>query len=355
MIVLNKWGVIMFTFTITARNLHNYGVIHTQCEAECKEAMNALKELRKQTTINYIKESQIINKLAEITMKLDSSTSQSALDLANKGVKMCVGPVAGVVTKVVTNVAKRQMQDGQSTLISDVSDSLIKIGKEELIKQATATTISQTLSWGADILGATALSTAVITAPVLAGAAALTGGVLLAYNPELRKRCWDGVSNTVIGTKSLVNEAALHVFQKENINKKIIESYSLYERKRMKFISNIAFYFAKKIEFEKNYTDIKMQQDSPPLESEGEKLHQTIISFYNQFESELIEREILLSSFTQMPLDGVDQDSVLDNFSEKMETLALKILKTSDAVKKLEDAYLANLESDEERGLSRFW
>ena len=218
-----------FTAVSMARNLSQLGQKTEQYEADYRLTMESLNKIRAEATIDYEKEVQLIQFLEEIEDEKDISTGKTALELGNKTVKLCAGPTVGIVSSIFTSVVKKQ-SSGSEDLASNVSDSLLEAGINQVQKEATKELYSMATDWlaecAADWLGIAAGTAAIAMAPVAVGATVLVGGAACALSPSIRATCSDYISETAKGAGALFSQAV-----SDGKSRSLIQSHRLWHHK----------------------------------------------------------------------------------------------------------------------------
>lgn len=213
------------------RTIGNFGKNYSEYEEVSKQTKAALLSVRQQVPLDEARESKLIEILKEIEVKKNQDSQCASVDLAHKGVKMCVGPAAGLVSDVAAKTTCRYLQ-GQTMRLGTVIDVVEQQAEKEILKTALKTSFDI----GANVLGAGTVALAITNAPLIAGASLVVGGLTLTMNPELRNACWEGLKNTLRGGKALVNEGTQTILNQTSTNLKIVNAYDAIKEKQKQIL-----------------------------------------------------------------------------------------------------------------------
>lgn len=358
----------MFTIAGAVNNIHTYGAQRSEYEIISEGIVGALRQLRQEGVVDYLQESELMETLGEIESGKDVNSKKVTLKLAAKGVRICLPGVGGVVADLVSTTAQRQLDGGvdQEKLLQDTVEAALDVAQKEAKKEVTKAFINGTADLATNIAGVGVATLALANAPVIATTALVGGGLYLAANPQALKTGWNYVTNFAKGAVGLLKEGAHTVLQSKSNNKNIIDSYSLYQEKRVEWID------LKKVKeqkenareearsrlntYESDLTDTEGQLNDRQLSSFGrfvyyvnqpEGLLRVITSlfclFSNRFKSEKVAQDIITSKMTELTQFIDRENSVLIELAGKINSLAIEIFNLTPIVEEAEEEYLDQL------------
>lgn len=346
-----------FTAIGMTGNLHDLGQKRTEYEVACKRTIDSLIQIRAQATINYSEEFELIKLLEEIENGKDLSTGNTALELGNKTVKLCIGPTAGIASNIITSVVKG----------SDLSEAIFNEGLNQIQKEAKKelcnTTTELVADYAADWFGIAAGTAALAMAPLAFGVAGLAGIAACVMSSTVRDTCVDYVTNTAKGAGALFSEA----FQNGK-TKKVIDSYKLWHHKWSKFngkqevldliTADLQALSDGQIQNKANLKNTKNQIKARRKErfynrfvywvndksSFFQSLTRTFSSMSTKFEKEVNEQNQMLTEKRNLKISIKNQAKVIVQVTKEVDQLAQKLQLKKPIVDNLEKEYSNHLE-----------
>lgn len=218
----------MFTIAGSLTTVANYGADYAKYEENVNQIIRSLHQLRQQHPIDYPKENDLIETLKAVENNKNRDSKVAAIDLSNKSIKVCVGPLGEIACDAAASAMRHNAQGHQlnvKTIAEEVVDKHVK-------KQIITTTMNS----ASQLLDAGALALMITNAPIIAGAGLATGTIALASSSKLRQSCWNGLKNTLKGTAALVKEGSSKILGSKNTTTRILDSYDNFKSKQIEVV-----------------------------------------------------------------------------------------------------------------------
>jgi hypothetical protein len=219
----------MFSFlTSTATNLSTHGANYSQLEQQSQEIIDRLRESRTEKTVDHLRESRLIRDLQEVERRKNDDTLNVGSRVAFKGAKSLIpgGELAKAACTVIFDTAEKS-RDNQKGLGKNLVASIVNEGDRKI----RGALLSEAQNLATNVVG---------TATIVAAAPAIlvAGGIALATNIFLGGRCKNFGLNLGRGVAAF-GKQGLKLVRKDK-SKSIIESFQLYDAKKVELIDTKA-------------------------------------------------------------------------------------------------------------------